>query len=141
MRMNYQISFERRADYIYAMVTGTNSRENVLAYMDDVLSECQKSDCFKVLVDERLDGPRLGEMEIFDLASEGSMKALGQFESLAYVDQQMGDMMEFAETVAINRGMPVAMFNNVGDAERWLRARRSGSEEQYVFWSGETREG
>ena len=73
MRMNYQISFEQRADYLYAMVTGTNNRDNVLAYMDDIMSECQKRDCFKVLVDEHLEGPRLGDMEVFALASEGSL--------------------------------------------------------------------
>ncbi len=28
--------------------------------------------------------------------------------------------MQFAETVAVNRRLPVAVFPNVADAEKWL---------------------
>jgi hypothetical protein len=39
------------------------------------------------------------------------------FEALAYVDPLMGDRADFAEAVAINRGMPIAMFSAVEDAQ------------------------
>ena len=36
--------------------------------------------------------------------------------------------MQFAETVAVNRRMPVAVFSNVADAEQWLlNASRRGA--------------
>ncbi len=28
--------------------------------------------------------------------------------------------MKFAETVAVNRGLPVRLFSSVNDAEKWL---------------------
>ena len=138
--MDYQISFEQRPDYLYAAVTGTNTQEIVLAYMAEILRECEQRECYRVLIDERLEGPRLGEMDVFTVASEGSLQALGQFEAVAHVDAQMGAMSEFAETVAVNRGMPVAMFGNVDDADRWLKLRRSSDDEQSVFWHGGTRD-
>jgi hypothetical protein len=52
---------------------------------------------------------------------------------MAYVDERMGDMANFAETVAVNRGMPVRMFTNVPDAENWLRAQQEGVREQDIF--------
>ena len=49
------------------------------------------------------------------------MDAMGIFEAMAYVDPQMGQMAEFAETVAVNRGMPTppcaaASVRRAGDA-------------------------
>jgi hypothetical protein len=72
-----------------------------------------------VLVEERLEGPRLGAMDVFRIAGGG--KAAGVYNAFAYVDVNAdGNLMEFAETVAINRGVPVAVFSTVADAERWL---------------------
>jgi hypothetical protein len=131
--MPYQIEFEKAPNHIVATVTGINSREVVTQYMEEILAECRRQDCFSVLIDERLEGPRLGVMDVFSLASEGSMKALGEFEAIAYVDESMGELAQFAETVAVNRGMPIAMFDNVEDAHRWLTRRQTGLEGQDIF--------
>jgi len=141
MQMDYQIKFEDRRDYIHATVTGNNSRENVLAYMEDVLQECERRGCLRVLINECLEGPRFDTMQVFDVVAEGSMRALGRLEAFAYVDAQMGSMSEFAETVAVNRGVPVAMFNNMSDAEQWLQNQHPGNDEQYIFWAGSSDQG
>ncbi|MEX2123465.1 MAG: hypothetical protein WD795_06200 [Woeseia sp.] len=129
----YQLSFERHPQYIHATVTGTNSRDAVQRYLEDVRRECVRQDCYRVLVEERLEGPRLPTMDVFAIASEGSMKALGIFHAIAYVDQRMGDMAEFAEMVAVNRGMPVRAFSSVEKAENWLCAQQEGVREQDIF--------
>jgi hypothetical protein len=131
--MAYEIEFERRDTYIHVRVTGDNSRETVTQYMEEVQAECTRQDCFRILIEEHLEGPRLATMDIFALISEGSTNVLGVFEAIAYVDEQMGDMGEFAETVAVNRGIPVAVFNSVPNAEAWLVLQKSGSDEQYIF--------
>jgi len=136
--MSYQIEFEKAANHIVATVTGVNSREVVLQYMNEIRAECQRRDCFSVLIDEKLEGPRLGVMDVFSLASEGSMKALGEFEAIAYVDENMGELAEFAETVAVNRGMPVAMFDNIEDANRWLTRHETGLGGQDIFRERDT---
>jgi hypothetical protein len=74
-----------------------------------------------VLIEERLDGPRLGALDVFQIASEASSKAGGTLKAIAYVDVNAeGNMMQFAETVAVNRGVPVVVFSTVADAEKWL---------------------
>lgn len=75
------------------------------SYLQDVVAACQERDCFRVLIDEQLDGDRLDTLEIFSLTSEGAMRSLGIFQAIAYVDPLMGAMAKFAETVAVNRGM------------------------------------
>jgi hypothetical protein len=74
-----------------------------------------------VLIEERLEGPRLAATDVFDVAAGGSGRAVGAFQAIAYVDvNASGTMMKFAETVAVNRGVPVRLFAAVTDAEAWL---------------------
>jgi len=127
--MSYEIRFEQKDTYLHAIVTGRNSRESVLAYMADITQECDRRQCFRVLIEERLDGPRLATLDIFAIASEGSMRALGMFEAVAYVDVNGGELMDFAEDVAVNRGMPVAIFRSAADAENWISKQQTVSED------------
>ena len=119
--MSYQLTITQKPAYLHAVVTGMNSKEHVASYLRDVLRECIARDCFRVLIEERLEGPRLNPMEVFEVASEGSRRAREHIEAIAYVDVNAeGKLMKFAETVAVNRGLPVTLFQSVGDAEKWL---------------------
>jgi hypothetical protein len=40
--------------------------------------------------------------------------------------------MKFAETVAVNRGLPVTVFSSVSDAERWLLGKERGGTPQWA---------
>ena len=131
--MSYELTFSQDSNYLHAIVSGTNSRATVAAYMDDVLAECQRNNCYRVLIEERLEGPRLTAMDVFAISSEGSMKALGIFEAIAYVDEQMGELRDFVETVAVNRGMPVATFATVGEAQQWLSGQKTAADEKRIF--------
>lgn len=134
--MSYKLEIEQRPGYLYFRIDGENSRETIPRYMSDVVHECHERDCFRALVHECLSGPRLSPMEVFSVASEGSMDILGVFDAVAYVDEKMGEMLDFAETVAVNRGMPLAMFANLAKAEKWLLEQQPGQEEKSIFVSG-----
>lgn len=133
LTMTYKVIFDRHPQFLRVTVTGENNAENVSRYMQDVVRQCKEQDCYRVLIDECLDGPRLGVDDVFAVASEGAMSAMGVFQAIAYVDEQMGDMSQFAETVAINRGMPVRAFPNTAAAEEWLLSLVEGPEEQKIF--------
>jgi len=122
--MSYTITFHRRQLYLHATVVGQNSKENVAAYLEEVRLECIDSGVAHVLIEERLVGPRLGPADVFDIAAAGSSRTGGVFQAIAYVDVNAdGAMMKFAETVAVNRGLPVRLFSTVLDAEQWLLDR------------------
>jgi hypothetical protein len=128
--MTYKLTINQKPTYLHAIVTGLNNRENVVGYMEEVVHECTARNCFRVLIEERLDGPRLGTQDVFEIASEGSHRVRGILKAIAYVDVNAeGDLMQFAETVAVNRGLPVMVFSTVADAEKWLLQNdRGGSE-------------
>ena len=122
--MTYSLSIEHKRTHLHAVVTGENTRHNVLRYMADVMRECEAADCWYVLVEERLEGPRLGTMDVFDIASQRGQPLGSTIKGIAYVDVNAeGDLMKFAEDVAVNRGYPVRMFASVEDAEKWLVQR------------------
>jgi len=129
--MSYQLTIiQKPAGYLHAIVTGLNSKENVKAYLADVLEACKIQGCNQVLIEERLEGPRIDTINVFQIASEGSRQAMGFYKAIAYVDVNAeGELMKFAETVAVNRSLPVRLFSSVADAERWLVEKdREGTE-------------
>jgi hypothetical protein len=124
--VEFILAIHPKPTYLHATVTGRNSRENVEGYLKELYRECLARNCFSVLVEERLEGPRLNTLDVFHIASAGS-SAAGRFDAFAYVDVNAeGDLMKFAETVAYNRGARIAVFSTVAAAEEWLlnRTRR-----------------
>ena len=120
--MTYTLTVTQKPEYLHFVVSGRNSRETVSAYMEEVIRECTARNCFRALIEERLEGPRLGTMEVFRLATQGAMRHQGLFRALAYVDiNAEGERMRFVEDVAVNRGVPIRVFATVEEAERWLR--------------------
>jgi hypothetical protein len=121
MTMPYRLSFSQQPGYLHAIVTGLNNKENVMHYLEDVFRECEARGCNRLLIEERLEGPRIGTFDVFQIASGGTGRAHGHFKAIAYVDvNARGDLMKFAETVAVNRGLPVRVFSSLSDAEQWL---------------------
>ncbi|MGA9116077.1 MAG: hypothetical protein WB626_04820 [Bacteroidota bacterium] len=120
--MAYAVSFERKPGYMHAVITGRNSAETITGYIQDLIRECTAQSCNRLLVEERLEGPRLGTFDVFKLAELASTEARGLFKAVAYVDVNAhGDLMQFASTVAVNRLLPLFNFSTVAEAEHWLR--------------------
>lgn len=119
--MPYKLTIIQKPTYLHAIVTGLNSRETVERYLQEILRECTVRGFFRLLIEERLEGPRLSTLDVFQIAAEGTTSAGGNFEAIAYVDINAQDgLMKFAETVAANRFLPVKVFSSVSDAEKWL---------------------
>jgi hypothetical protein len=91
--MSYQLTLHRKPAYLHAIVTGDNTRENVAGYLQDIRRECLARGCRRVLVEERLEGARLGTSDVVAIV---------------------------AENVALRRGIPVRLFGAVAEAEKWL---------------------
>jgi hypothetical protein len=75
----------------------------------------------RALVEIRFTGPSLDTGTIFGVISERSRDAR-DLRKIAYLDGAEADAekRKFAETVAVNRGVPVRLFQDVEEAKRWL---------------------
>jgi hypothetical protein len=125
--MSYKLAFISTPTYLHAVVTGLNDRENVMRYLGDIQRECAACGFSRVLIEERLEGPRLDVVDVFKIVTEGSSRAMGIFTAVAYVDVNAeGELMEFAETLAVYRSFPVRVFSTVDEARKWLLGADGG---------------
>jgi hypothetical protein len=117
----YDLSFEYRPQYLYVFVTGEqDSYEISKQYWQEIAAECKKSDCKKVLIEEDIT-ENVSMAEMYQFASE--IPQLGFFGiRVAFVDRQsqQHQLNQFGETVATNRGLFSRVFNDAGEAEKWL---------------------
>ena len=119
--MAFSLKLEERTAYLHAVVTGDNTKDDVVGYLQALIYECRLRGTTRVLIEERLTGPRLGPVDLFDIAARGSNEAAGLMHAIAFVDiYAVDNAMKFAENVAVNRGLPIRMFDSVTDAEVWL---------------------
>jgi hypothetical protein len=119
--MYYKLTITQKPTYLHIIVTGQLSVENVLRYFEEIHHECTARNCFRILIEENLDGPRLSVTNVLELISEESSKNQGLYKAIAYVDvNAVGDSIKFIENVAVNRGIPVTVFSTVTNAEKWL---------------------
>jgi hypothetical protein len=119
--MPHKLKLEEKPAYLHAIVTGENNRENIVGYLEELIAECAARGRKEVLIEKRLEGPRLAIAEIFEIISEKSRLTLGMMRAIAYVDvYATNEILRFAETVAVNRALPMKVFKTVGEAEAWI---------------------
>jgi hypothetical protein len=139
--MTYHLTIEEKPSHLHAKVTGTHNEQNIRRFLVEIHEACLRRKCTTVLFEMNLSGPSLNTGSIFDVISERSADGL-MFKRMAYVDaspERDPRNMEFAETVAINRGVRIRFFRNVEDAERWILGAASddletgGAQEGYWY--------
>ena len=127
----FHLDIQHKKNYLHITVTGKNSPETVAAFLESILEECTQRQCQNILVEERLEGPRLNFSQIVQIASEASERAVGKIRSFAYVDVNAeDDSMRFAELVARNRAMPIRVFSSVSEAEAWIETESENAAEE-----------
>ena len=120
---DYRLVVEPRRGYLHISVNGQNSADNVRRILGDVIAACTQHGCSRVLFEEYLRGPSLGTVEAFEIVSEGSNTARPVIQQVAYVDtnpEHDSSLLQFIETVAVNRGIHVRVFATMRQAEAWV---------------------
>ena len=119
------MDIKERPGYLHVTVIGRNSVANVMKYLSDIHDPCMRRNCPVVLIEENLQGPGLGIGSIHNIISQASKNTQPVVTRIAYVDtnkEHKPGRMEFAETVAFNRGVNVRVFSDVDEARRWLES-------------------
>lgn len=118
--MPYQLTIEERPAYVYARVEGDLTPANALRFLEDAHAACVKSGRTSVLLDMQLRGA-MPTTSIYEVISQRAADG-SKLHKIAYVPYDSGDpsMAHFAETVAMNRGVNVRIFESVAAAEGWL---------------------
>ncbi len=119
--MSYLLTITEHPAFLHAAVTGTNSAENALRFLEEAYAACVQRGRSAVLLEMNLAGPSLESASIFRVIAQRSADG-ARLRKIAYVDraQRDPDKVKFAETVAFNRGVNVRLFPDIELAARWL---------------------
>ena len=121
---------------LHVTVTSTFSLQAAETNLLEILEAVASERCFKVLVDGRqIEGDPTtiqrflyGSFAAEAVASHIRYGKVAQIPQFAYVLQEpVLDPERFGETVALNRGLWVKVFENIDDARAWLNAARASS--------------
>jgi hypothetical protein len=118
--MKDTLTFHEKPTHLHAIVTGANRAEVASAYLAELPAVCSARGRRRVLLEERLVGPPMPLIDVFEIVEAMARDAPAMFDRFAFVDvYPRGDNVKFAETVAVNRSIPVRTFATVAVAAAW----------------------
>jgi hypothetical protein len=126
MAKAYTLQIEHKKGYLHARVVGENTPEVTRAYVLELMAACRKAKCPALLVEENLEGPRMGAGELYSIVEELHAEFRAAIQVAAFVDvnpRRSDANMRFVEDASVNRGADVAGFPTVAKAEAWLQKR------------------
>ena len=126
MAAPYSLRFEMKKGYLHFRIGGENTPETTRSYVVDVIDICRKQKCRAILLEENLEGPRMGVGELMSIVQDLHAEFRAAIHFAAFVDVSPGrsdENMRFVEDASVNRGAGVAAFQTVAEAEAWLRTQ------------------
>jgi hypothetical protein len=109
---------ENRGDHLFVEYSGPLTPAELMTLMHEVARVCQEQNCTKILADLRQGE---GEVKIIDRFELGVIAAdiFRGMDQVAIVFRP-DETNLFAETVAVNRGLPSKITHDMDEARRWL---------------------
>jgi hypothetical protein len=123
----YELTIEKRVDYLYAYITGLSSYENSMQYWGKIADELHRQGLKKVLVHKNLTGS-LSAAEIYDIVTRFAEAGFLGIH-VAFYDENEGDadLNALGELIATNRGAFVKVFTSLEEAEAWIKPIKTSS--------------
>jgi hypothetical protein len=118
----YSFIVEAKPTYLHARGYGEQTETNTRQFAIDAYQACLQHNMGSLLFEMCFTGKALSVATIYSIVMDRTHDG-STLKSVAYVDNNpahAGEIAEFAETVAINRGVNVRLFESVAAAERWL---------------------
>jgi hypothetical protein len=129
MSVPYSFQAEQKQGFLHARIRGENTPEVIRRYVLEVIDACRTAKCSAVLIEENLEGPRMGAGELLGIIHELYAEFRSAIRVAAMVDVnplRSDENMHFVEDASVNRGAGVAAFPTVEKAEAWIRDRLAG---------------
>lgn len=120
--MSYKITFQKNEDHLYCFVEGKDTKKkSALEFWLEIGEKAQEFGYGKILVEEDLED-HISMTELYEVMTEGAEFEMLGFK-IAFFDRHSdhNEFNKFGETVAKNRGVDCKVFNDLKEAEDWLK--------------------
>jgi hypothetical protein len=123
--MTYKVNIEEQQNYIRVEVSGKRipgkETDDAIRVWASVAETCRKKNITRILAINNIPG-RLPALAAYSLAESPEEFGWSRHFKLTVVDVNEDSRKDnlFTETVAVNRGYNVKIFDNENDAKEWL---------------------
>ncbi len=116
----YELSFEKRQQYLYAFVQSDSSLPTVAPeYLKDIAKKCTETRCTRVMIENALP-QSFWVWDMFEVATYFPQMGI-ECTKVAIVDKFAPiEKEEFVVIVGKECGLDVHVFSELPDAEHWL---------------------
>jgi len=125
--MPYSVTYDTETDCIYVSVQGKLN----LSLLDSIAAEVARCivehGCRRILNDLRQATPTASVSDIYNMPKHALAAGVDRAVKRALLINEPFSTFRFLETVFINQGNIVQLFNNVDDAKRWLFDEKANS--------------
>ena len=125
MNMDYQLDIIENDEYVTAKLSGVRRPTSLLEAAVKTTAYCKQNGIHHLLIDIRGMSGGLDTIETYEVAGQGlpSQPNARRLIRSAILDHSENlERIRFFETVAINRGLTVKVFDDEETAVRWLLA-------------------
>lgn len=123
IHMSNTLDFENCGEYAFVTLGGVRTPEALMEAGTAIISYCLEHSLSRLLIDVRAASGSLDTLEIYEVAGHGiaSRENARQVVRSAILDRTENlERVRFFETVAMNRGINVRVFDDRTEAESWL---------------------
>ena len=117
----YNVEMDLRGPYLHALVTGARvTPEIALAYWHEIIDECEKFGCSKILLDHNFD-EMISMTEMLEVIGPVGELLVGRI--LAFYDRHGHyDIPEAGKMILRSHNIKMQIFYDLEEAEKWLVA-------------------
>ena len=121
MSKPYEIKFEERDHYLWVLVSGkTLTADIAKQYWDEISIRCKAGQCGKVLIEKDFIEP-VGPQDMIQMAKH--VANVLPRARIAFIDHhEHHDINELGKKLARNLEVKLRIFDDAGEAEKWLIA-------------------
>lgn len=131
--MPYSINYDSSAHIVYVIVEGELNLSLLRGIASDVAQHVKKHNCKRILNDMRDAKPTKSIQEIFNMPKQANKSGVTPDIKRALVVSEYSSSFKFLETVFVNQGNTVHLFDCMSTAKSWL----AGGNENYVHSGAE----
>jgi hypothetical protein len=127
--MDYELEIDQGAGFVTARLSGVRRPDSLLTAAAEITTSCRERGVFRLLIDVRTMTGKLDTLETFDVAGRGipNRTEARRLVRSAILDRTENiERIRFFETVAVNRGLRVKVFDDEAEAVRWLQEDQDG---------------
>ncbi len=127
--MKYQLEIVEKDGYVIAVLSGVRTPDTLIAAASETATFCKDRGYARILIDLRGMSGELDTLEAFEVAGHDipNQEHVRELTRSVILDRAENiDRIRFFETVAINRGLNVKVFDDEDLGVKWLLEDEAG---------------